>query len=297
MFNRLGKFVVRHWLAVIVCWALFVGLVYWLAPNWDDVTRDGDLAFLPPQMPSVRGEQLLSDAFPRDRVKSEIAVYVGRDEGALQGDELAVAYDLARQFKNLQGVAALSACPAGIGQGGATAAGWPERSRNGGGEPCGESVAAGRGRAGRSDSRGRSAPGLLEEEGRGRKKEDAASGHDSTPRSLGGGVPQSFAGVPAAGQAERSERRRSDGARAGRDVPGPWHGAFSGTRDEAAAAGRVDLAGRGFRREVKEIGGTGNPPALVQRIHGGGQHRSAGLPGDDSRWGAGDAAGRLAADR
>ena len=108
MFVLLGKFVTRHWLAVIVGWVLVVVLLYAVAPNWDDVTRDGDLAFLPPQMPSVRGEQLLSDAFPRDRAKSEIAVYVGREEGALQGDELAVAYDLARQFKNLHGVAALT---------------------------------------------------------------------------------------------------------------------------------------------------------------------------------------------
>lgn len=107
MFRRLGNFVTRHWLAVIVGWILVVVLLGWLAPNWDDVTRDGDLAFLPPQMPSVRGEQLLSDAFPRDRAKSEIAVYVGRDKGALLGDELTVAYDLARQFKNLHGAAAL----------------------------------------------------------------------------------------------------------------------------------------------------------------------------------------------
>lgn len=108
MFLSLGKFVTRHWLAVIVGWVLIVVFLRWVAPNWDDVTRDGDLAFLPPQMPSVRGERLLSDAFPSDRAKSEIAVYVGREEGTLQGDELAVAYDLARQFKNLHGVAALS---------------------------------------------------------------------------------------------------------------------------------------------------------------------------------------------
>ena len=108
MFLPLGKFVTRHWLVVILGWVLLVALLRWAAPEWDAVTRDGDLAFLPPQMPSVRGEQLLSDAFPRDRAKSEIAVYVGRDKGSLQGDELAVAYDLARQFKNLHGVAALS---------------------------------------------------------------------------------------------------------------------------------------------------------------------------------------------
>jgi RND superfamily putative drug exporter len=108
MFVLLGKLVTRHWLAVIVGWVVVVCLLDWAAPNWDEVTRDGDLAYLPPQMPSVRGEQLLANAFPRDRAKSEIAVYVGSDEGPLQGDDLAVAYDLARQFKNLQGVAALT---------------------------------------------------------------------------------------------------------------------------------------------------------------------------------------------
>jgi len=67
MFVLLGKLVTRHWLAVIVGWVLVVALLHWAAPNWDDVTRDGDLAYLPPQMPSVRGEQLLANAFPRDR--------------------------------------------------------------------------------------------------------------------------------------------------------------------------------------------------------------------------------------
>ena len=108
MFVFLGNLVTRHWLAVIVGWILVVALSRWAAPNWDQVTRDGDLAYLPPQMPSVRGEQLLANAFPRNRAKSEIAVYVGRDDGPLQGDDLAVAYDLARQLKNLHGVAALT---------------------------------------------------------------------------------------------------------------------------------------------------------------------------------------------
>lgn len=106
MYAALAQFVTRHWLGVIIGWVLVVVLLRWIAPNWDDVTRDGDLAYLPPQMPSVRGEQLLANAFPHDRARSEIAVFVGRDDGPLTGDEVAVAYDLGRQFKNLHGVAA-----------------------------------------------------------------------------------------------------------------------------------------------------------------------------------------------
>lgn len=108
MFTRLGDFVSRHWLTVIVGWVLVVALLRWVSPAWDDVTRDGDLAYLPDGMPSVVGEQLLTDAFPLTRAKSHIAFFVARDDRSFDQDDQAVADDLARRLKNLHGVAALA---------------------------------------------------------------------------------------------------------------------------------------------------------------------------------------------
>jgi RND superfamily putative drug exporter len=57
-------------------------------------------------MPSVVGQKLLDEAFPFDRAKSQIAVYLAREDRPLDQDDIDVGYDLARRLKNLQGVAA-----------------------------------------------------------------------------------------------------------------------------------------------------------------------------------------------
>lgn len=92
---------------VIAGWVLAVALLRWLAPAWDDVTRDGDLAYLPDGLPSVVGEQLLTDAFPHTRAKSHVAFFVVREDRNFDKHDQAIAEDLARRLKNLHGVAAL----------------------------------------------------------------------------------------------------------------------------------------------------------------------------------------------
>jgi putative drug exporter of the RND superfamily len=108
MFLRLGKLVSRHWLLVVLGWVVAVALLRVWAPAWDDVTQDGDFAYLPAEMPSVVGEHLLTKGFSENRPKSQIAFFVLREDGALERDDLHVAYDLARRLKNLHAVAALS---------------------------------------------------------------------------------------------------------------------------------------------------------------------------------------------
>ncbi len=108
MFERLGKFVSRYWLPVILTWVAVLVLLRCVAPRWDDITRDGDLAYLPSELPSVVGEKLLNEAFPYDRPKSQIAVFIAREDSKLTTDDFSVGYDLARRFKNLHGVAAMA---------------------------------------------------------------------------------------------------------------------------------------------------------------------------------------------
>ncbi len=74
MYQRLGQFVARHWLAIILAWAALVPTVRWIAPSWDQVTNDGDLAYLPERMTTVRAERLMEEAFPHNRAKSQFVI-------------------------------------------------------------------------------------------------------------------------------------------------------------------------------------------------------------------------------
>ncbi len=103
MFARLGDFVTRHWLFVIVVSIAIVAVLRLCAPKWDDITHDGDFAYLPSSMPSVAGERWMSEAFPRHRAQSQIVVVIAREDRRLDNDDIHVAYDLERRFKNLHG--------------------------------------------------------------------------------------------------------------------------------------------------------------------------------------------------
>jgi len=83
MFHRLGNFVSRHWLAVVVVWVGLVGGLPWLSPRWEAVTLDGDFAYLPANMTSVRGGKLLVEAFPDQLARSSVALVFARRSGAL----------------------------------------------------------------------------------------------------------------------------------------------------------------------------------------------------------------------
>ena len=86
MFDRLGQVVTRHWLLVILVWIIVALALKQFAPRWDDVTYDGDLQFLPRTMASVRGAELLNEAFPGVQAKSQLVVVVARPDGpALDG--------------------------------------------------------------------------------------------------------------------------------------------------------------------------------------------------------------------
>ncbi|HUY31562.1 MAG TPA: MMPL family transporter [Pirellulales bacterium] len=98
MFHRLGGFVSRHWLLVILAWIVAAAALHAVAPRWDDVTRDGDLAYLPSTMLSVRGEALLARAFPDHRSKSQIVLVCQRENGPLTSDDLRTIDQLAGRF-------------------------------------------------------------------------------------------------------------------------------------------------------------------------------------------------------
>ncbi len=96
MMDWFAAMITRRWVWVLAGWLGVLAVVHWLAPPWDSITRDGDFAYLPAEMTSVRGERLLEAAFPEGLSKSQVAVVVARQDGPLNTFDFAVADRLER---------------------------------------------------------------------------------------------------------------------------------------------------------------------------------------------------------
>ena len=95
MFNALGNFVNRFWLAILIGWvALAIGLKV-VAPSWEEVALDGDFDYLPAESTSRRGLDLLQKAFPDEKVKSQIALVFARPNAPLDKLDRQYALDVA----------------------------------------------------------------------------------------------------------------------------------------------------------------------------------------------------------
>jgi RND superfamily putative drug exporter len=101
MFARLGDFVTRRWLLVIIGWAALAVVLRIAAPQWNAIAHDGNLAYLPAGMTSVLGERLLREAFPQNRAQSQVIIAIARDEAPLTEADKEVAAYLADEFQAL----------------------------------------------------------------------------------------------------------------------------------------------------------------------------------------------------
>ncbi len=64
MFQPLGQAVSRAWPLILLFWAVVVVLVIAFAPDWTEVTQDGEFVFLPEDSSSRVAEDLYRKAFP-----------------------------------------------------------------------------------------------------------------------------------------------------------------------------------------------------------------------------------------
>ena len=86
MYDYLGSFVARRWWLILAAWFIAAFFIHRASPTWDQVTKDGDLAYLPARMTSVRGEKLYGEAFPDNKSRSQIVVVLERESGLKQAD-------------------------------------------------------------------------------------------------------------------------------------------------------------------------------------------------------------------
>jgi RND superfamily putative drug exporter len=98
MFGSLGTIVSRRWPWALLGWTVLVLAVACIAPRWDDLTCDGDFAYLPAEMSSVQAEKLLEAAFPDVLSRSNLVLIVAREHGPLEPADVAVANRLIDEF-------------------------------------------------------------------------------------------------------------------------------------------------------------------------------------------------------
>jgi putative drug exporter of the RND superfamily len=103
MFARFARFISRYWIAVLLAWVVISAVLAHFAPKWDEVTHDGDFAYLPPSMTSMRGEELQAKMFPDMTAKSNVVLIVARPDGRLTDADKAVASRLAAMFTPKEG--------------------------------------------------------------------------------------------------------------------------------------------------------------------------------------------------
>lgn len=94
---------------VVLAWLVAVFGIQSVAPQWELIIHDGDFAYLPSYLPSVVGERWMSEAFPRQRGRSQIVLALVREQEPITKDDVQIGYDVARRVKNLLGAAQLAA--------------------------------------------------------------------------------------------------------------------------------------------------------------------------------------------
>ena len=116
MYAFLGRLASRRALAVVAAWiALVVGLRM-AAPSWSEVALDGDFDYLPAELPSVRGQGLLHEAFDRDETRSQIILVFARDGEPLDSFDYDAIEDVADRFRDEATREELGVLPAVAGQ-------------------------------------------------------------------------------------------------------------------------------------------------------------------------------------
>ena len=102
MFRFLGRVATGHPWIILACWfglAVFAGF---LAPNWDRNSQDDDIRYLPPSCASVRGYQLLEEAFPKDSFACNLVYVFERQDRPLDPKDLALVEGVVRKLEKLR---------------------------------------------------------------------------------------------------------------------------------------------------------------------------------------------------
>ncbi|MCE2806605.1 MAG: MMPL family transporter, partial [Gemmataceae bacterium] len=83
MFRFLGRLASDHPWMILGTWLLVAVFMGATAPNWDRNSQDDDIRYLPASCASVRGYQLLEEAFPKDSYACNLVYVIERSDRPL----------------------------------------------------------------------------------------------------------------------------------------------------------------------------------------------------------------------
>ena len=102
MFKILGRFAASHPWKICAAWVVGGLCLFWAAPVWDSKAQDDDIRFLPERCPSVRGYQLLSQAFPKEVFASRLIFAVERPDAVLSEADFTLVDSCVRALEGLR---------------------------------------------------------------------------------------------------------------------------------------------------------------------------------------------------
>jgi RND superfamily putative drug exporter len=98
MFSSLSGVVTgRPWL-VVLCWLALAAGLHQFAPGWDQVTKDDDVRFFPPESLSVIGQDLLERGFAKDASISQLVLVYERKNARITPADLQYVENVASRF-------------------------------------------------------------------------------------------------------------------------------------------------------------------------------------------------------
>jgi putative drug exporter of the RND superfamily len=102
MFDFLGRIAAANPWKVLICWTAVAIALTAAAPDWQGQAQDDDIRFLPADSPSVRGHELLEQAFPKDVCASRAIVAIEREDESLTSADFALVDRLSAKLRQLQ---------------------------------------------------------------------------------------------------------------------------------------------------------------------------------------------------
>jgi len=88
MFSTLPRLLTRRPWVLVLGWLALAAALHQIAPRWDQVTKDDNVRFFPPDSLSVVGHDLLESGFPQDASSSSLVLVHERKNAHLTPDDL-----------------------------------------------------------------------------------------------------------------------------------------------------------------------------------------------------------------